>query len=68
MKNPEDFIRPAQKQLFKRLAKKFKGKTLISKGNFILVHGLAPVMLIAHLTPFTNNPSRTSALPLTKIF
>ena len=49
MKNLEDFLRPTQKQLFKRLAKKFKGKTLISKGNFILVHGKAPVMLVAPL-------------------
>ena len=49
MKNLEDFFRPTQKQLFKRLCKKFKGKTLISKGNFILVHGQAPVMLVAHL-------------------
>jgi len=46
----EDFLRPSQKQLFKRLCKKFKGKTLISKGNFILVYGQAPVMLIAHCT------------------
>ena len=45
----EDFLRPTQKQLFKRLCKKFKGKTLISKGNFILVKGVAPVMLVAHL-------------------
>ena len=45
----EDFLRPTQKQLFKRLCKKFKGKTLISKGNFILVRGQAPVMLVAHL-------------------
>lgn len=49
MKNLEDFFRPTQKQLFKRLCKKFKGKTLISKGNFILVKGVAPVMLVAHL-------------------
>ena len=49
MKNLEDFLRPSQKQLFKRLCKKFKGKTLISKGNFILVKGVAPVMLVAHL-------------------
>ena len=49
MKNLEDFLPPSQKQLFKRLCKKFKGNTLISKGNFILVHGLAPVMLVAHL-------------------
>ena len=49
MKNLEDFLRPSQKQLFKRLCKKFKSKTLISKGNFILVGGQAPVMLVAHL-------------------
>ena len=49
MKNLEDFLRPTQKKLFKRLCKKFKGNTLISKGNFILVGGQAPVMLVAHL-------------------
>lgn len=49
MKNLEDFLRPTQNQLFKRLVKKFKSKTLISKGNFILIHGQAPVMLVAHL-------------------
>ena len=37
MKNLEDFLRPTQKQLFKRLAKKFKSNALLSKGNFILV-------------------------------
>ena len=49
MTSLEDFLRPSQKQLFKRLAKKFKSKTLISKGNFILVRGQAPVMLVVHL-------------------
>lgn len=52
----EDFLRPTQKLLFKRLCKKFKGKTLISKGNFILVHGQAPVMLIAHLDTVHEQP------------
>ena len=56
MKNLEDFLRPSQKQLFKRLCKKFKGKTLISKGNFILVHGQAPVMLVAHLDTVHEQP------------
>ena len=56
MKNLEDFLRPTQKHLFKRLAKKFKGKTLISKGNFILVHGQAPVMLVAHLDTVHDEP------------
>lgn len=49
MTSLDDFLFPSQKQLFKRLCKKFKGKTLISKGNFILVGGQAPVMLVAHL-------------------
>ena len=49
MTSLEDFLRPTQKQLFKRLAKKFKSNALLSKGNFILVHGQAPVMLVAHL-------------------
>lgn len=49
MKKLEDFLRSTQKQLFKLLAKKFKGKAILSKGNFILVRGTAPVMLVAHL-------------------
>lgn len=52
----EDFLRPSQKKLFKRLCKKFKGKTLISKGNFILVKGVAPVMLVAHLDTVHEQP------------
>ncbi|MBQ3725784.1 MAG: M28 family peptidase [Selenomonadaceae bacterium] len=56
MTSLEDFLRPSQKQLFKRLVKKFKGKTLISKGNFILVHGQAPVMLVAHLDTVHEEP------------
>lgn len=58
MTSLEDFLRPTQKQLFKRLCKKFKGKTFISKGNFILVHGLAPVMLVAHLDTVHEQPAR----------
>ena len=58
MKNLEDFLLPTQKQLFKRLCKKFKGKTQISKGNFILVHGQAPVMLVAHLDTVHDEPVR----------
>ena len=45
----EDFLRPSQKKLFKRLCKMFKGNTLVSKGNFILVRGEAPILLVAHL-------------------
>ena len=56
MTSLEDFLRPTQKHLFKRLAKKFKGKTLISKGNFILVRGSAPVLLVAHLDTVHEKP------------
>lgn len=45
----DDFLFPSQKKLFKRLCKKFKGKALVNKGNFILVGGQAPVMLVAHM-------------------
>ena len=58
MKTLEDFLRPTQKQLFKRLCKKFKGKTIISKGNFILVRGQAPVILVAHLDTVHEEPVR----------
>ena len=58
MKNLEDFLRPTQKQLFKRLAKKFKSNALLSKGNFILVRGTAPVMLVAHLDTVHEEPVR----------
>ena len=56
MKKLEDFLRPTQKQLFKLLAKKFKGKAILSKGNFILVRGTAPVMLVAHLDTVHTEP------------
>ena len=52
----EDFLRPTQKQIFRRLCKLFKGKTLISKGNFILVRGSAPVLLVAHLDTVHDKP------------
>lgn len=52
----EDFLRLTQKKLFKKLCKKFKGKTLISKGNFILVRSVAPVMLVAHLGTVHEKP------------
>ena len=54
----EDFLPQSQQKLFKLLAKKFNGKILISKGNFILVHGNAPVMLVAHLDTVHNEPVR----------
>ena len=62
MNNLEDFLRPTQKQLFKRLAKKFKRNALFSKGNFILVRGQAPVRLVAHLDTVHEKPVRDICL------
>ena len=56
MKSLKDFLRPTQKKLFKKLAKKFKGKAIFSKGNFILVRGTAPIMLVAHLDTVHTEP------------
>lgn len=58
MKKLEDFLRPTQEQLFKRLCNRFKGKTLVSKGNFVLVKGVAPVMLVSHLDTVHEEPVR----------
>ena len=52
----EDFLRPTQNQLFKRICKHFKGKTLVSRGNFVLVRGTAPIMLVAHLDTVHEQP------------
>ena len=49
MKHLEDFLKPTQAELFKMLCKKFQGKSVCSEGNFILVEGDAPIMLLAHL-------------------
>ena len=62
----EHFLRPTQKQLFKRLCKIFKGNSLISKGNFILVHGSAPVLLVAHLDTVHEKPVRDICLSADK--
>ena len=58
----EHFLRPTQKQLFKRLCKIFKGNSLISKSNFILVRGYAPVLLVAHLDTVHDKPVRDICL------
>ena len=58
MNKLEDFLRPTQEQLFWQLCKRFKGQTLISRGNFVLVKGVAPVMLVAHLDTVHEQPVR----------
>lgn len=58
MTDLKDFLRPTQEQLFEQLCKRFKGKTLVSRGNFVLVKGVAPVMLVAHLDTVHEQPVR----------
>ena len=45
----EEFLTLTQEQLFKMLCKKYDGKSIFCKGDFIFVKGDAPVMLVAHL-------------------
>ena len=45
----EEVLIPTQAELFSMLCEKYKGKVIFCKGNFILVKGDAPIMLVAHL-------------------
>lgn len=49
MNQLEDFIMPTQKELFSSLCKMFGSKVVCQKGDFILIPGEAPIMLVAHL-------------------
>lgn len=48
MRYLEDFLKPSQEELFNRLCKKYPS-ALAHEGEYILVPGDAPVMLVAHL-------------------
>lgn len=54
----EEFLKPTQSGLFKMLSKFFKGDTYTSEGNFIVVEGEAPIMLVAHLDTVHREPVR----------
>lgn len=56
MKNLEDFVKPTQKELFNLLRKKYRGKAIVRKDSYILVHGEAPIMLLAHLDTVHEKP------------
>lgn len=58
MKNLEDFLTPTQDGLFRQLSKMYAG-AIASKGNYILVPGQAPVMLLAHLDTVHKEPVKT---------
>ena len=55
MKNLEDFIKPTQDELFKKLSGIYEGAVGIA-GSFILVKGEAPIMLVAHLDTVHKEP------------
>ena len=45
----DSFLTPTQAQLFNLLDKKFQSNSVVCKDNFILVKGVAPILLVAHL-------------------
>ena len=45
----DNILKASQHQLFTILSKKFATNSIINKGNFILVKGIAPILLVAHL-------------------
>jgi len=59
MKPLEYFLKPTQKQLFRILLKMYQGRTVSSKGKFLLVKGEAPVLLVAHLDTVHKEPVQT---------
>lgn len=54
----EKFLPPTQSELFDILSRKYSGQCIVSAGNFILVRGQAPVMLVAHLDTVHAEPVR----------
>jgi len=48
MRYLEDFLKPTQEELFNRLCRKYPG-ALVNEGEYLLVPGEAPVLLVAHL-------------------
>lgn len=58
MKNLEVFLTPTQGGLLKQLSKMYRG-AIVSNGNYLLVPGQAPVMLLAHLDTVHEEPVRT---------
>lgn len=45
----KNLVKKTEEQLFKYLARKFKGSAYVSEGEYILVEGELPVLLVAHL-------------------
>ena len=53
----EDFLKPTQKELFSRLCKMYPN-AVARDGEYILVPGEAPVLLVAHLDTVHKSPVR----------
>lgn len=58
MRPLEEFIKPTQEELFKKLKDMFVGKTSSCKNSYVLVHGEALIMLVAHLDTVHKEPVR----------
>ena len=58
MKKLVEFLKPTQSELFCSLLNTYKGKAIYSKDNFILVKGVAPILLVAHLDTVHKKPVR----------
>ena len=52
----DSFLTPTQSQLFNILIKKFRSNSVYCKNNFILVKGVAPILLVAHLDTVHDEP------------
>lgn len=60
MKQLEAFLKPTQEELFTAIRKLYKDNNgLFSKGNFILIQGEAPILLVAHLDTVHEKPVKT---------
>lgn len=55
----ENVIYPTQRKLFNRLKKQFYRTSVSSYGDYILVKGEAPIMLVAHLDTVHKTPVKT---------
>lgn len=55
----EKFLRPTQSELFAFFSYRYCGQCVVSDGNYILVRGESPVMLIAHLDTVHKIPVKT---------
>lgn len=56
MKRLESYLTPTQSKLFKMICEMYGSKATISKGEYILVRGEAPIMLVAHMDTVHKEP------------